>query len=137
MHHPFDGIIGVGPGPTAVPASGLSRRSLLGRVLAAGAALLGLAARASAQGANRPAGSPAPRPSTVFRVEEGGGGPRPSSHIYYEDGGQARPPTPRVGEPGRQNRQRPTTQRTGEEGGRRPPSRPTTLAVGEEGGSRS
>jgi hypothetical protein len=137
MHHPFDGIIGAGQGAAAVPASGLSRRSLLGRALAAGAALFGFVARASAQGANRPAGSPAPRPSTVFRAEEGGSGPRPSSHIYYEDGGQARPSTLRLGEAGGQNRPRPTTQRTGEEGGRRPPSRPTTLAIGEEGGSRS
>jgi hypothetical protein len=138
MRHPFDGIIGAAQGPAAGPESELSRRSLLGRMLAAGAALFGLVARASAQGAGRPDGSPAPRPSTVFLVEEGGGGgPRPSSHVYYESGGPARPTTQRLGETGGQNRPRPTTQRTGEEGGRRPSSRPATLVIGEAGGSRS
>jgi hypothetical protein len=137
MRHPFDGIIGVSSSPAAVPQGGLSRRSLLGRLLAAGAALFGLAARTSAQSATRPAGSPATRPTTVFLVEEGGGGPRPSSHVYYESGGPTQPTTQRLGEAGGQNRPRPTTQRTGEEGGRRPPARPTTLVLGEAGGSRS
>ena len=139
MRHPFDGILGAVQDSAPASTGGLSRRSLLGRLLAAGAALFGLTAQAPAQGAARPAGSPAPRPTTVFRAEEGGwgGGPRPSSHIYYEDGGPSRPSTLRLGEEGGQNRPRPpTTLMTGEEGGRRPPGRPTTLALGEEGGSR-
>jgi hypothetical protein len=147
MRHPFDGIIGQALGdapaaasftePTASVQGGLTRRSLLGRVLAVVAALCGVSAafgqqRLPAGSVRLPNGNAGGRPSTRWYWEEGGqGGPRPSSHVYYEDGGRPRTTTLALGETGgRKVSSRPSTRALGEEGGqKRPATRPSAVPV--------
>jgi hypothetical protein len=137
MRHPFDGIHGTTESPTdPEPEPGqklMTRRSLIGGLVAAALGMVGLTSWGLAQ--VRTGGA---TPTTRRFLEEGGGRrPRPSSHAYYEDGGRPRPTTSRLGEQGGQKSTRPTTQRAGEEGGRTAPNRPATKAAGEEGGKRA
>ncbi|MFO0877298.1 MAG: hypothetical protein U0840_07970 [Gemmataceae bacterium] len=111
MRHPFDGIN---------EPERSSRRSWLGGFAAA---LLGLVAGRTAQGA----APPARKESLADANPEPG--PRPSTKALGEEGGQK--PTQRKGEDGG----RPSTKALGEEGGVRPPVQITTLALGEEGGA--
>src|SRR5262245_12244501 len=103
MQHPFEGVMGADQQPDRPRAT---RRSALGRMLGAVAALFGTAAVASA----RPPGRP-----TTLAVGEEGGRP-PTTLAIGEEGGAT---TLAIGEEGG----RPTTLAVGEEGGR-PPVRP-------------
>jgi hypothetical protein len=124
MQHPFEGVMGAGPEKMEARPT---RRSVLGRMLGAMAALFGTAAAASARAPRRP-------PTTLALGEEGGG---ITTMAWREEGGWWCP-LPR-GEV--------TTFALGEEGGYAPPParpispvppsrRPTTQALGEEGGQR-
>jgi len=123
MQHPFEGVMETRQEPAQPRAT---RRSALGRMLGAVAAMFGAGAVASAQ--------PGRRPTTLAVGEEGGVRPpmppRPTTLAVGEEGGAT---TLALGEEGGV-----TTQALGEEGGMRPPLRPvpppTTLAIGEEGG---
>lgn len=136
MKHPFEVVMKPDETPEARP----SRRSVLGRMLGAFAAVLGFGSVASAQGSVR-------QFTTAPLSEEGGGGSptyiwgemgsgwRATTYAYGEEGGGHRPPWQRppwqhppttyaLGEEGTA-----TTYALGEEGGG-----PTTRALGEEGG---
>jgi hypothetical protein len=124
MQHPFEGVIGAGPEREARP----TRRSVLGRMLGAMAALIGTSAAASAKAPGRPV-------TTLAVGEEGGG--ITTMALGEEGGWWPPPPPPRGGF---------TTFALGEEGGFKPPALPvlpvppiprlTTQALGEEGGRR-
>jgi hypothetical protein len=126
MQHPFEGVIGAGQEKTRKKPT---RRSMLGRMLGAVAALFGAGAVASAQAPRRRATTLAfgeEGGATTFALGEEGGWrvPRnrpPTTLALWEEGGPRVPSIP----PGR----RPTTLAYGEEGGA------TTYALGEEGGS--
>jgi hypothetical protein len=117
MQHPFEGLMT--PEHESIETRP-SRRSMLGRMVAAGAALLGFTAAASAQTRRRV--------TTMALGEEGG---RATTFALGEEGGR-RVTTFALGEEGG----RVTTFALGEEGGLPPPRlpRPTTFALGEEGG---
>jgi hypothetical protein len=130
MQHPFEGIMRAEPETIEARPT---RRSVLGLLLGALAALFGAGAVASAQ-------SPGRRPTTMAYGEEGG---TITTYAYGEEGGVVTTYT--WGEEGGSwppQVRRPTTFAVGEEGGYRPPPvrrvppvrRPTTLAFGEEGG---
>jgi hypothetical protein len=125
MRHPFEGVM-----DAEVARPRATRRTALGRMLGAVAALFGTAAAACAQ--------PPRRPTTLALGEEGG---RPTTLAVGEEGGvrplgPGRPTTLAVGAEGGTV----TTSALGAEGGTRPqmrpPGRPTTFALGEEGGRR-
>jgi hypothetical protein len=113
MQHPFEGVMGVGQESAE---AGATRRSVLGRMLGAVAALFGLGAVASA--------APPRRPTTYALGEEGG----VTTYALGEEGGATTYALGEEGGYGRARRRPPTTLMLGEEGG------VTTQAIGEEGG---
>jgi hypothetical protein len=123
MIHPFHGIVRSDP-------SSPSRRTVLGRILGALAAMAGFVASAKVASS---------QPTTLAFGEEGGGGGAPggpntpTSLAFGEEGGGGVPATTLAfGEEGGL-----TTLAFGEEGGGVAPggpNLPTSLAFGEEGG---